>query len=121
MRRSARVFYDAFVNGKNVPVEDHPDSQQVIMPAGSLMLTPGTLWHRGGANNSQASRLAITPQYCVAWGRQMETHAALACRRTSLPSTPSASSSCSATASTRRSWATSNGMHPARTLKELHQ
>jgi ectoine hydroxylase-related dioxygenase (phytanoyl-CoA dioxygenase family) len=66
-------FYDAFVNGKTVPVEDHPDLQQVIMPAGSLMLTPGTLWHRGGANNSQASRLAITPQYCVAWGRQMES------------------------------------------------
>jgi ectoine hydroxylase-related dioxygenase (phytanoyl-CoA dioxygenase family) len=66
-------FYDAFINGKHVPVEDHPGLEKVVMPAGSLMLTPGTLWHRGGANNSQASRLAITPQYCVAWGRQMES------------------------------------------------
>ena len=47
-------FDDSFVNGKQVPVEDHPDLEQVIMPAGSLMLTPGTLWHRGGANNSNA-------------------------------------------------------------------
>ena len=66
-------FNESFVNGKHVPVEDHPDLQKVVMPSGSLMLTPGTLWHRGGANKSNASRLAITPQYCVAWGRQMET------------------------------------------------
>jgi len=66
-------FYEAFINGKHVPVEDHPDLHKVVMPSGSLMLTPGTLWHRGGANNSTASRLAVTPQYCVAWGRQMES------------------------------------------------
>jgi ectoine hydroxylase-related dioxygenase (phytanoyl-CoA dioxygenase family) len=66
-------FAETFMNGKRVPVVDHPGLQKVVMPAGSLMLTPGTLWHRGGANNSQASRLAITPQYCVAWGRQMES------------------------------------------------
>ncbi len=78
-------FHDAFVNGKHVPVEDHPDLEQVIMPAGSLMLTPGTLWHRGGANNSNGSRLAITPQYCVAWGRQMESDAALRAARNRCP------------------------------------
>jgi len=66
-------FAETFMNGKRVPVVDHPGLEKVIMPAGSLMLTPGTLWHRGGANNSHASRLAITPQYCVAWGRQMES------------------------------------------------
>ena len=53
--------------------EDHPDLTPVLMPAGSLMLAMGTLWHRGGANRSNAPRLLITPQYCVAWGRQMET------------------------------------------------
>ncbi|HSB99382.1 MAG TPA: phytanoyl-CoA dioxygenase family protein, partial [Burkholderiaceae bacterium] len=66
-------FRETFINGRHVPVVDHPDLQKVVMPAGSLMLTPGTLWHRGGANKSNASRLAITPQYCVAWGRQMES------------------------------------------------
>ena len=32
----------------------------------------GTLWHRGGANQSAAPRLAITPQYCEPWLRQIE-------------------------------------------------
>ena len=32
----------------------------------------GTLWHRGGANRSAAPRLAITPQYCEPWLRQIE-------------------------------------------------
>ena len=32
----------------------------------------GTLWHRGGANQSAAPRLAITPQYSEPWLRQIE-------------------------------------------------
>ncbi|NND81773.1 MAG: phytanoyl-CoA dioxygenase family protein [Gammaproteobacteria bacterium] len=44
----------------------------VTMPAGSLMIAKGTLWHRGGANNSDQSRLIITPQYCPGWARQLE-------------------------------------------------
>lgn len=59
--------------GVEAEPENHPDLQQVIMPKGSLMLAMGTLWHRGGANRSSASRLVITPQYCVAWARQMES------------------------------------------------
>ena len=45
---------------------------KATMPAGSLMLTKGTLWHRGGSNTSSASRLIITPQYCAGWVRQIE-------------------------------------------------
>lgn len=48
------------------------DFQQAIMPAGSLMLTKGTLRHRGGANRSNEPRLIITPQYCAGWARQIE-------------------------------------------------
>ena len=48
------------------------DAKRMTMPAGSLMLTKGTLWHRGGANRSQSSRLIITPQYCPGWARQIE-------------------------------------------------
>jgi len=66
-------FAESFVNGRHVPVHDHPGLEKAVMPAGSLMLAAGTLWHRGGANRSHATRLAITPQYCVAWGRQMES------------------------------------------------
>ena len=42
------------------------------MPAGSVIVFMGTLWHRGGANQSVAPRLAITPQYCEPWLRQIE-------------------------------------------------
>jgi len=113
-------FYDAFVNGKKVPVEDHPGLQKVVMPSGSLMLTPGTLWHRGGANNSNASRLAITPQYCVAWGRQMES------MLLSVP--PHVVARYAERIQQLLGYSIhppfmghSNGMHPSRLLKELHQ
>jgi len=67
------ALHTVFEQGGLGGPEKHPDLQPVIVPAGSLMLSMGTLWHRGGANNSAAPRLLITPQYCVAWGRQMES------------------------------------------------
>jgi ectoine hydroxylase-related dioxygenase (phytanoyl-CoA dioxygenase family) len=48
------------------------DSVKAVMPAGSLMLAKSTLWHRGGANRSDKTRLIITPQYCVGWARPLE-------------------------------------------------
>ena len=73
------------------------------MPAGSVVVFMGTLWHRGGANRSAAPRLAITPQYCEAWLRQIEDQL-LAIPRETAARYPSASRSSSATAFTRRSW-----------------
>lgn len=58
--------------GTDVPDESTADIVDVVMPAGSVVLFLGTLWHRGGANRSAASRLAITPQYCEPWARQQE-------------------------------------------------
>lgn len=49
-----------------------PDAVKAVMPAGSLMLAKGTLWHRGGANRSEKPRMIITPQYCPGWTRQLE-------------------------------------------------
>lgn len=43
-----------------------------VMPAGSMVFFLGTLLHRGGANRSEASRLAFTNQYCAPWLRQQE-------------------------------------------------
>ena len=45
---------------------------QVQMTAGSVVVFAGNLLHRGGANNSDSTRLAITPQYCMPWLRQIE-------------------------------------------------
>ncbi|MBB5519919.1 phytanoyl-CoA dioxygenase family protein [Amphiplicatus metriothermophilus] len=44
----------------------------VEMPAGSVVVFHGDLWHAGGANASRAPRLAFTPQYCAQWLRTME-------------------------------------------------
>ena len=51
---------------------DEPAAIPVLMPAGSVLLMAGGLYHRGGANRSRATRLAITPQYCQPWLRQIE-------------------------------------------------
>ena len=51
----------------------HPDAVKVTMPAGSLMIARGDLWHRGGANRSDTARCLVTPQYCAGWLRPLET------------------------------------------------
>ncbi len=65
---------------KAAPSADHdpgnrPDAVKLTMPSGSLAITKGTLWHRGGANRSDRPRLIITPQYCAGWVRQLENMA----------------------------------------------
>ena len=62
-------------NARDADAGARADIKKAIMPAGSLMLTKGTLWHRGGANVSTAPRLIITPQYCPGWTRQLENMA----------------------------------------------
>ncbi|HWY25948.1 MAG TPA: phytanoyl-CoA dioxygenase family protein [Nevskia sp.] len=42
------------------------------MPAGACLLFLGTLLHRGGANRSEAPRLAFSNQYCEPWARTQE-------------------------------------------------
>jgi ectoine hydroxylase-related dioxygenase (phytanoyl-CoA dioxygenase family) len=57
---------------------EHPDHKDheiapAIMPAGSVVLFDGALWHRGGANRARAGRLAVSPQYCQPWLRPQES------------------------------------------------
>ena len=47
-------------------------ARAVVMPAGACIVFSGTLVHRGGANRSQAPRLAFSNQYCQPWARQQE-------------------------------------------------
>lgn len=51
-----------------------PDDEAVpvVMKAGSAVLFSGTLWHGGGANDSDRARLAVTCQYCEPWLRTQE-------------------------------------------------
>jgi ectoine hydroxylase-related dioxygenase (phytanoyl-CoA dioxygenase family) len=58
--------------------EEHPDDLprdvvRAIMPAGSALVFDGALWHRGGENRSQDTRLCISPQYCQPWLRPQES------------------------------------------------
>tara|TARA_R110002072_G_scaffold46082_8_gene127939 strand:- start:2173 stop:2973 length:801 start_codon:yes stop_codon:yes gene_type:complete len=56
----------------DIQPSDSSERIQVIMPAGSAVVFHGSLYHRGGPNRSNTSRLAITPQYCQPWLRQLE-------------------------------------------------
>jgi ectoine hydroxylase-related dioxygenase (phytanoyl-CoA dioxygenase family) len=42
------------------------------MPAGSVMVFDGSIWHGGGANRSDGWRLGIAMNYCAGWLRQQE-------------------------------------------------
>jgi ectoine hydroxylase-related dioxygenase (phytanoyl-CoA dioxygenase family) len=47
-------------------------ARPVVMPAGACVVFSGMLVHRGGANRSEAPRLAFSNQYCQPWARQQE-------------------------------------------------
>jgi ectoine hydroxylase-related dioxygenase (phytanoyl-CoA dioxygenase family) len=50
------------------------DVQQAVMPAGSVLLYPGKLWHGGGANRTEQPRLGVILEFCAAWLRAQENH-----------------------------------------------
>jgi ectoine hydroxylase-related dioxygenase (phytanoyl-CoA dioxygenase family) len=57
---------------------EHPDTRDVapvaaVMPAGSALVFDAALWHRGGANRSSGTRLALSPQYCQPYLRPQES------------------------------------------------
>ena len=57
---------------------EHPDERDqtsvtAVMPAGSALVFDAALWHRGGANRSSWTRLAISPQYCQPYLRPQES------------------------------------------------
>ncbi len=54
------------------PTADDPRTVKAVMPAGSCLVWLGTLFHRGGANQTDTTRLGITLQYCQPWLRQIE-------------------------------------------------
>lgn len=59
--------------GDKAPTEtDLQSAVPVVMSAGSVCLFTGTLWHNGGANNADTSRLGVTAQYCEPWCRTVE-------------------------------------------------
>ncbi len=56
-----------------VPV-DPDDTVTITMPAGSVLFIIGSLWHGGGANRTDRSRLGVLLEYAAGWLRQQENH-----------------------------------------------
>jgi len=54
------------------PADDAP-VVDAVMPAGSVMIYVGSLWHGGGANRSDSPRLGVAIEYVVSWLRAQET------------------------------------------------
>lgn len=50
----------------------HYDSVPAEMPAGSILVWHGSLWHGGGANTTGERRVGLAMNYCAGWVRQQE-------------------------------------------------
>jgi ectoine hydroxylase-related dioxygenase (phytanoyl-CoA dioxygenase family) len=54
---------------------DQHDVRKLEMPAGSVMIFHGSLWHGGGANTTADDwRLGVNVQYCPGFVRQQQNH-----------------------------------------------
>jgi ectoine hydroxylase-related dioxygenase (phytanoyl-CoA dioxygenase family) len=66
------------VPGSHRWVDERPDAttetRSIEMLAGSALLYLGSLWHGGGANRTDRSRLGVVLHYGVAWLRPVENH-----------------------------------------------
>lgn len=67
----SHVWSDAEV-AAFTPAQAARTLRPMVMPAGAAIVFQGTLVHRGGANRSDAPRLAFTNQYCEPWARTQE-------------------------------------------------
>jgi ectoine hydroxylase-related dioxygenase (phytanoyl-CoA dioxygenase family) len=47
---------------------------RAVMPAGSVMLFVGSLFHGGGANTTDTARLGVILEFCAGWLRPQENH-----------------------------------------------
>lgn len=54
------------------PFGDLPGQMAAEMPAGSVMVYNGSMWHGGGANKTDRRRVGVAMNYCAGWMRQQE-------------------------------------------------
>jgi len=69
------------VPGSHRSLEQPPADAPVVyaaMPAGSVMIYIGSLWHGGGANTTDAPRLGAAIEYAASWLRPQETQLLIA-------------------------------------------
>ena len=54
------------------PFGEPVETRAAEMPAGSVLVFDGSIWHGGGANHSTERRLGVAMNYCAGWLRQQE-------------------------------------------------
>jgi len=66
------------VPGSHKWIEERPNEGtqtfRAVMPAGSVMLFVGSIYHGGGANNTDKARLGVILEFCAGWVRPQENH-----------------------------------------------
>ena len=63
-------------SGSHTSVDQPPDDSPLayaVMPAGSVMIYVGSIWHGGGANRTDTARLGAAIEYAASWLRPQET------------------------------------------------
>jgi ectoine hydroxylase-related dioxygenase (phytanoyl-CoA dioxygenase family) len=71
---ATRIVAGSHLWGDHYPSAGDP-VVNVEMPAGSALVYLGSVWHGGGANNTDTPRLGVVLHYARAWLRQVENHA----------------------------------------------
>jgi ectoine hydroxylase-related dioxygenase (phytanoyl-CoA dioxygenase family) len=54
--------------------DEHSPVDRAVMPAGSVMLFVGSVFHGGGANTTDQARLGVILEFCAGWLRPQENH-----------------------------------------------
>jgi ectoine hydroxylase-related dioxygenase (phytanoyl-CoA dioxygenase family) len=64
--------------GSHTWTDKRPDGQtetvRAVAPAGSVIFFLGSVYHGGGANDTQQPRLGVILEYCAGWLRPQENH-----------------------------------------------
>jgi hypothetical protein len=61
-------------DGRRPDPDDPGEAVAATMPAGSVLIYLGGLWHGGGANATDRPRPGVLLEYVVSWLRPQETH-----------------------------------------------
>jgi len=69
---ATRVVPGSHLADRSPDYGHHYDSVPAEMAAGSVLVWHGSLWHGGGANTTDRTRVGIAMNYCAGWIRQQE-------------------------------------------------
>jgi ectoine hydroxylase-related dioxygenase (phytanoyl-CoA dioxygenase family) len=69
---ATRVIPGSHLRDNNPDYGAPYDSVAAEMPAGSVLVWHGSLWHGGGANATDERRVGVAMNYCAGWIRQQE-------------------------------------------------